>query len=78
MSNTEAIRTLQHASEYIFSSRIASGSRKRMRRTTELWQAMATLHECRNSLQLESQAAAESTNYRNLKPRPMLVCSLSA
>ena len=77
MSNAQAIRTLQHASEYIFSSRIAGGSRKRMRRT-ELWQAMATLHECRNSLQLDSQAAPESTNYHNLKPRPMLVCSLSA
>ena len=78
MSNAEAIRTLQHASEYIFSARIASGPMKRMRGAPDLWQAMATLYECRNSLEIESQAASESAKYRGLNLRPTLVCSLSA
>ena len=78
MSSTEAIRTLQHASEYIFCTRILNGTQKRMRGTAELWQAMATLHECRSSLEIESQAASESARYRGLNLRPTLVCSLSA
>ena len=78
MSNAEAIRTLQHASEYIFSSHIARGPQKRIRGTRELWQTMATLHECRNSVAEESQAMVESAKYRRINLKPTLVCSLSA
>ena len=78
MSNNQAMRTLQHASEYIFSSRINVGSPKTMRNKPELWYAMAILHECRNSIQIESEAEAYSAAYRQTYGRPMLVCALSA
>ena len=78
MSNNEAMRTLQHASEYIFSSRISAGSPRTMRRTPELWYAMAILHECRSSIQIESDAEAYSAAYRRTHGRPTLVCALSA
>jgi hypothetical protein len=74
MSNADAIRTLQHASEYIFSSRIASAPRNRMRRSADVWQAMATLHECRNSLRVNHQVSA--AGYRIASKRPVLTCGL--
>lgn len=74
MSNADAIRTLQHASEYIFASRIASAPRNRMRRSADVWQAMATLHECRNSLRVNHQASA--AGYRIASKRPVLTCGL--
>jgi hypothetical protein len=75
MSNADAIRTLQHASDYIFVSRIASVPRNRMRRSADVWQAMATLHECRNSLRINLQADS-AAGYRMASKRPTLVCGL--
>lgn len=77
MSQADAIRTLQHASEYIFCSRIADAPGS-MRGKTEFWQAMATLNECRNSIEIEFQAAIESADYRDKSFRPTLVCGLTA
>jgi hypothetical protein len=74
MSNADAIRTLQHASDYIFASRIATVPRNRMRRSADVWQAMATLHECRNSLRGNHQAGA--AGYRIASKRPVLTCGL--
>ena len=77
MSHADAIRTLQHASEYIFCARIADAPGP-MRGKAELWQAMATLNECRNSIEIETLAAAESAEYRDQNFRPMLICGLTA
>lgn len=77
MSQADAIRTLQHASEYIFCSRIADAPGS-MRGKAEFWQAMATLNECRNSIEIEFQSTVESTEYRDQNLRPMLVCGLTA
>ena len=78
MSHAEAIRTLQRASEYIFASKIAAASRKTMRGNTELWQAMATLNECRNALAREGRDSYDRANCQTKAPRLALVCSLSA
>ena len=50
MTNNDAIRILQHAAFYIFSSRVVGGPGRRMRGTVDLWQAMATLDRCRREL----------------------------
>lgn len=76
MSSADAIRTLQHASQYIFVSGIATAPGRSMRKKKmDLWQAMATLHECRNSVEQDGQT--EVTPVRRIKNlRPALVCSL--
>ena len=50
MTNNDAVRTLQHAAFYIFSSRVVGGPGRRMRGTLDVWQAMATLDQCRREL----------------------------
>lgn len=78
MSHAEAIRTLQRASEYIFSSQIARSSRKTMRGRTELWQAMATLNECRSAVEREERDGFRLSSYCQQTPRLSLICGLSA
>jgi hypothetical protein len=78
MSQAEAIRTLQRASEYIFSSQIAGSSRKTMRGRTELWQAMATLDECRNAVAREERYSLGNFNYSKKTPHLSLICGLTA
>src|SRR5262249_26193523 len=50
MTSTDAMRILQHASFYIFSTRVIGGPGKTMRGSVEVWQAMATLDQCRREL----------------------------
>ena len=50
MTNIDAMRILQHASFYIFSTRVVGGPGKAMRGSVDVWQAMATLDHCRSEL----------------------------
>jgi len=50
MTSIDAIRILQHASFYIFSTRVVGGPGKTMRGTVDVWQTMAMLDQCRNAL----------------------------
>ena len=61
MTTSDAIRVLQHASFYIFSTRVVGGPGKTMRGSVEVWQAMATLDHCRNLL-LNTQIVEPSTS----------------
>lgn len=54
VTNIDAMRMLQHASFYIFSTRVVGGPGKTMRGSADVWQAMATLDHCRSEL-LNSQ-----------------------
>src|SRR5947208_16699284 len=55
------MRVLQHASFYIFSTRVVGGPGKTMRGSVDVWQAMATLDHCRN-LVLRAQSVETSTS----------------
>ena len=50
MTSIDAMRILQHASFYIFSSRVVGGPGKTMRGSVDVWQAMAMLDQCRREL----------------------------
>jgi hypothetical protein len=50
MTTVDAMRILQHASFYIFSTRVVGGPGKTMRGSVDVWQAMATLDQCRNEV----------------------------
>lgn len=78
MSHAEAIQTLRHASRYIFSSQIARSPGKTIRGRAELWQAMATLDECRNAVQREACDTVVSSGSGSKAPRLTLVCGLRA
>jgi hypothetical protein len=62
MTSIEAMRILQHASFYIFSTRVVGGPGKTMRGSVDVWQAMATLDHCRNEL-LNGQIAPLAEEY---------------
>ena len=65
MTNVDAMRILQHASFYIFSTRVVGGPGKTMRGSADVWQAMATLDHCRSELlntQIEGASQEESEN----------------
>jgi hypothetical protein len=65
MTNIDAMRILQHASFYIFSTRVVGGPGKTMRASVDVWQAMATLDHCRSELlntQIEGASQEESEN----------------
>lgn len=63
MTTVDAMRILQHASFYIFSTRVVGGPGKTMRGSVDVWQAMATLDHCRSEL-LNTQIADASTSPR--------------
>jgi len=64
MTNEQAIQSLQHAADYLFFTRVIQGSGKTMRGTAEAWQAMSTLHGCRNAIQAEPGARAQRDGSR--------------
>jgi hypothetical protein len=61
VTTNDAMRVLQHASFYIFSTRVVGGPGKTMRGSVDVWQAMATLDRCRNLL-LRTQIVETSTS----------------
>jgi len=76
MSNQEATQKLQHAADYIFLTRVIQGSGKTMRGTAEAWQAMSTLHGCRNAIQLEHAVKQPGSRFEMsafLAERPKMV-----
>jgi hypothetical protein len=50
MTSMDGMRILQHASFYIFSTRVVGGPGKTMRGSVDVWQAMAMLDQCRREL----------------------------
>lgn len=50
MTSTDAMRILQHASFYIFSTRVVGGPGKTMRGSVDVWQSMVMLDQCRREL----------------------------
>lgn len=67
MTSIDAMRILQHASFYIFSTRVVGGPGKTMRGTVDVWQAMATLDQCRNELlqaSMEAPGTARSEEFK--------------
>jgi hypothetical protein len=50
MTSMDGMRILQHASFYIFSTRVVGGPGKTMRGSVDVWQAVATLDQCRREL----------------------------
>jgi hypothetical protein len=66
MTAVDAMRILQHASFYIFSTRVVGGPGKTMRGSVDVWQAMATLDHCRGEL-LNTQIADVSTPPKEAK-----------
>ena len=80
MTNTDAMRILQHASFYIFSTRVVGGPGKTMRGSVDVWQAMATLDRCRSEListqieQSEGSVLSGAGSKRNAIAGLMLCC----
>lgn len=64
MTSTDAMRILQHASFYIFSTRVVGGPGKTMRGSVDVWQSMAMLDQCRREL-----AGAEMNDAETLREK---------
>jgi len=67
MTSIDAMRILQHASFYIFSTRVVGGPGKTMRGSVDVWQAMATLDQCRRDV-LYTEIASASPDEESKGP----------
>jgi len=74
MTSIDAMRILQHASFYIFSTRVVGGPGKTMRGSVDVWQAMATLDHCRSEVLRTEMSGAGPV--RDQEPKSSLVSKL--
>jgi len=74
MTSIDAMRILQHASFYIFSTRVIGGPGKTMRGSVDVWQAMATLDHCRSEVLRTEMSGASPL--RDEEPKSSLISKL--